>query len=89
MASIRTAIELDDKFTSVLNNIIDAVNMSVSVMEQMQTTMSSSVEPSALDGVRNYADQAALAVQELTAALQGVESPEMSPSTPEQPEPVE
>lgn len=89
MATIRTAIELDDNFTGILNNIVNAVNMTVSVMEQMQTTMNSPVDPSTLDGVRDYANQATIAVQELNAALQGVEPPEMPTPTPEQPEPVE
>lgn len=89
MATIRTAIELDDNFTGILNNIVNAVNMTVSVMEQMQTTMNSPVDPSTLDGVRDYANQATIAVQELNATLQGVEPPEMPTPTPEQPEPVE
>lgn len=89
MATIRTAIELDDNFTGILNNIVNAVNMTVSVMEQMQTTMNSPVDPSTLDGVWDYANQATIAVQELNAALQGVEPPEMPTPTSEQPEPVE
>lgn len=89
MATIRTAIELDDNFTGILNNIVNAVNMTVSVMEQMQTTMNSPVDPSTLDGVRDYANQATIAVQELNAALQGTEPPELPTPTPEQPEPVE
>lgn len=86
MATIRTAIELEDRFSGVLNNIVNAVNMSVSVMEQMQTAMSRPVDSSALDGVRNYADQATGAVQELNDALQGVQP---ATPTPGQPEPVE
>lgn len=89
MATIRTAIELDDNFTSILNNIVNAVNMSVSAMEQMQATMNSPVDSSTLDGVREYANQATIAVQELNAALQGTEPPELPTPTPEQPEPVE
>lgn len=89
MASIRTAIELEDKFSGILNNIVNAVNMTVSVMEQMQTTMNNPVDPSTLDGVRDYANQATIAVQELNAALQGVEPPEMPTPTMDQLEPVE
>ena len=89
MATIRTAIELEDNFTGILNNIVNAVNMTVSVMEQMQTTMNSPVDPSTLDGVRDYANQATIAVQKLNAALQETEPPELPTPTPEQPEPVE
>ena len=39
MGSISTAIELQDNFTNILMPIINAVNMSVSTMEQMQATM--------------------------------------------------
>lgn len=77
MATIRTAIELDDRFSGILNNIVNAVNMSVSAMEQMQATMNTPVDPSTLDGVRNYANQATIAVQELDAALKEAASSEM------------
>lgn len=89
MATIRTAIELYDVFSAPLMNVIHAVNMSVSAMEQMQATMNSPVDSSTLDGVREYANQATIAVQELNAALQGTEPPEIPTPTPEQPEPVE
>lgn len=76
MATIRTAIELEDNFTGILNNIVNAVNMSVSVMEQMQSTMNGPVDSSAFDGIRDYANQATIAVQELNSALKGTEPPE-------------
>ncbi len=76
MATIRTAIELEDNFTGILNNIVNAVNMSVSVMEQMQSTMNGPVDSSTLDGIRDYANQATIAVQELNSALKGTEPPE-------------
>lgn len=76
MATIRTAIELEDNFTGILNNIVNAVNMSVSAMEQMQSTMNGPVDSSTLDGIRDYANQATIAVQELNSALQGTEPPE-------------
>lgn len=72
MATIRTAIELEDRFSGVLDGIVNAVNMSVSVMERMQAVMNSSVDASALGGVREHADRAAGAVRELNDALQGV-----------------
>lgn len=89
MATIRTAIELEDNFTRILDNVVNAVNMSVSVMEQLQGTMNTPVDASALDGIRNYANQATIAVRELSAALQDTEPPEIPTPAPEQPEPVE
>ena len=75
MATIRTAIELNDNFSSVLNNIVNAMNMAVSVMEQMQGTMSDPVDTSAFDGIRDYADRATMAVRELDEAMQSMEPP--------------
>lgn len=89
MATIRTVIELYDAFSAPLMSVVQAVNMSVSAMEQMQSTMNSPVDPSTLDGIRDYANQATIAVQELNTALGGTEPPEIPTPTPEQPEPVE
>lgn len=75
MASIGTEIELNDNFTGDLNNIVNAVNMSVSAMEQMQSVMSGSVDTAALDGIRNYADQAAVAIREMSAAAENAAPP--------------
>lgn len=84
MATISTAIELNDNFTGVLNNIVNAMNMTVPVMEQMQDTMNDPVDPSALDGIRNYVNQATIAVQDLTTALGTIEPPAIpTPSAPE------
>ena len=48
MGSIRSSIELQDNFTNVLMNVINAVNMSVSTIEQMQSVMGESVDMSAI-----------------------------------------
>ena len=68
MATIRTAIELEDHFSNILNNIVSAVNMTVSVMTEMQSAVNTPVEPAVFDGLRDYANQATMAVQELDAA---------------------
>ena len=75
MASIRSAIELQDNFTGVLMHVINAVNMSVSTMEQMQSVMNEPVDTSGLQGIRNQLVQATLAARELDAALQNIEPP--------------
>lgn len=80
MGSISTAIELQDNFTNILMPIINAVNMSVSAMEQMQATMSEPIDTAAIQGIRDQLVQATLATQEFDAAMQN------SPSY--QPEPV-
>ena len=70
MATIRTAIELQDNFTSVLNGIVNSVNMAVNVMDQMQQTMNTPVDASTMEGLQQQANQATIAVRELENALQ-------------------
>ena len=74
MGSISTAIELQDNFTSILMPIINAVNMSVSTMEQMQTTMSEPIDTAAIQGIRDQLVQATLATQEFDAAMENIDS---------------
>lgn len=90
MATIRTAIELQDNFTGILNSIINSVNMSVSAMEQMQRTMDSPVDTDSIQGIREQLNEATLAVRELDAAIQQIESPAIdSPAAPVSSAPVE
>ena len=91
MSTIRTAVELEDNFTNVLYQIIDAVNLSVSAMEQMQTTMNNSVDMTSIEMARNSINQATTAVHELNAAMQNVGPSEIPTPTPipDQHEPVE
>lgn len=70
MATIQTGIELNDQFTGVIYNIINAVNMSVSAMEEMQSTMNSDIDASGIEGVRDEINQATMAMNELNAAMQ-------------------
>lgn len=94
MASIRTAIELQDNFTGILMNVINAVNMSISTMEQMQSVMNGPIDTAGIQGMRDQLDQATIAAQELDAAIQGIDTPGSIPATtsipsPGQPSPVE
>lgn len=90
VATIRTAIELQDNFTSVLNSIVNAVNMGVSAMEQMQSTMNTPVDAATLEGLRDQANQAIIAVQELEATMQNLETPTTeTPTAPTNSAPVQ
>lgn len=89
MATIKTAIALEDNFSSILNNIVNAVNMTVSVMAEMQATVGAPIETAAFEGLYDYARQASVAVQELDAALQNMAQPEISAPALTQPVPVE
>lgn len=70
MASIQTGIELNDQFTGVIYGIINAVNLTVSSMEDMQRTMNADMDTSGFTYVRDEINQAAAAMDELNDALQ-------------------
>lgn len=75
-------------------NVINAVNMSVSTMEQMQSVMNEPIDTAAIQGIRDQLNQATLAAQELDAAMQNVEAPGAGVNSapvilPVEPSPVE
>ena len=76
MATIRTAIELQDNFTGVLDRIIGSVGAGVAAMDNLYQTMGASVDTSSIDTARNSLSQAAAAAQELDSALQGTTVPQ-------------
>lgn len=87
MASVQTGIQLNDQFSSVINGIINSVNICIATMEDMQGTMSANVDTNAFEAMRNEITQATIAADELGAALGGISAP--STSVPTTPEPVE
>ena len=70
MASIQTGIELNDQFSGVIYGIINAVNLTVSTMEDMQHTMNADMDTSGIEAVRDEINQATIAMGELNAAMQ-------------------
>lgn len=84
MGSIRTAIELQDNFTNILYQVIDSVNLGLSAMEDLHQTMSSTVDTASIEAARESINRATIAVQELDAAIQGVDAPnpDMPPAPP-------
>ena len=81
MATIQTAIELQDNFTSVLYQVINSVNMGLAAMEDLHHTMNAPVETASIEAARDSINRATIAVQELDAAMQGISNPEI-PSAP-------
>lgn len=75
VSSIQTGIELNDGFTSILNNIISSVNLAVSAMENMQGAMNADIDTSSLAGARSEIDQATIAVNELERAMSDLTAP--------------
>lgn len=94
MATIRTAIELQDNFSGILYGITNAVNMSLSVMEDLNRAMNEPVDTTSIHAAREAINQATVAAQQWEAAMQNVDAPQTStpttpqPSTP-QPVPVQ
>lgn len=83
MASIRTAIELNDAISAPLLHITGALNMTISAFEAMQDTANNPFDAASLEGARESANQATMAINELSTALSQVVSPDVDiPSTP-------
>lgn len=90
MATIRTAIELQDNFTGVLYQVINSVNMGLSAMEDLHQSMNAPVDTASIEAARDSINQATIAVQQLDAAMQGVEAPGIdSPTAPANSAPVQ
>lgn len=81
MATIRTAIELQDNFTGVLYQVINSVNLGLSAMEDLHQTMNAPVDTAAIEAARDSINQATIAVQQLDAAMQGIETPDTQTPT--------
>ena len=93
MATIKSSIELYDAFTAPMMDIIQAVNMGLSAMENLQQGMNQSVDTTSIDGARDALNQATEAAQALEAAMQGMNIPEQTnpvqvPVQPEIPDPI-
>lgn len=90
MATIRTAIELQDNFTGILYQVINSVNLGLSAMEDLHQTMNAPVDTASIEAARDSINQATIAVQELDAAMQGLETPTTdSPTAPQSSAPVQ
>ncbi len=81
MGSVRTAIELQDNFSNILNQVINSVNLGISAMGDLHQTMNASVDTASLDGARTAIQQAAAAARELDEAMQRTSSPELASSS--------
>ena len=89
MATIRTAIELQDNFTGVLNSIISAVNMGLSAMDDLNRSMNNPVDTASFDAAREAANQATIAIQNMEAAMQNADAPTTgTPAAPQSSAPV-
>ena len=79
MSSIQTGIELNDQFSSVLNNIVNSVNLAVSAMYDMQQSMNADIDTSSIEGARDEINQATAAINAMNDALNNQTAPDIAP----------
>ena len=70
IATINSTIVLKDNFSGVIHNILNAVNLTVSAMESMQSTMGASFDTSAFNGIHEQLNEATIKTQAWEAAIQ-------------------
>lgn len=95
MATIMTSIELQDRFSTIVYGMINAVNLSISAMYDMREAVSADMDTASLKGAKEEIDNATLAAIQLQEAMQAAgqtginiaQQPVMQPerSTREQP----
>lgn len=73
MSSIRTAVELRDNFSTVVNTIIASTNMMISSMEEMNRSMNADVDTSSIESIREYMNQATIAANQLNDAIDDID----------------
>ena len=96
MGSISASIQLYDRMSAPLQNIMSALNMTISSMRDMQSTMGSDMDTSSLDAATQAANQAQAAIEAMNQAMNGGNgnqgsAPQQIPSEPQTPsiEPVQ
>lgn len=70
MATIESSIALYDSFSPVLNNIMDAMNLTIACVRDMQGTMEESIDTSTFQAAENAIHQAGAAMENLNRQIQ-------------------
>lgn len=97
MASISASVELYDRMSAPLMSIMNAMNMTISSMRDMQSTMGTDMDTSSLDAATQAANQAQAAMEALNQSMHtggqtpgtGGSEPTPTPSTDPVQVPVE
>ena len=83
MASISASVELYDRMSAPLMSIMNAMNMTISSMRDMQSTMGTDMDTSSLDAATQAANQAQAAVEALNQSMHtGSQTPGTGGSEP-------
>ncbi|MGN1481455.1 tape measure protein [Porcipelethomonas sp.] len=78
MASIKTVIELSDRFSGPMMGIIQAANAGCSAMDSVQAAMSSNFDITPFDNIQAEIERTIEAADSLDAALRNIDSPSVS-----------
>ena len=81
MPTISASINLRDNFSNIINNITSSVNLCISHMQNMQSTMGENVDTSMLDGARESINQVTMEINRMNEAVNKsskVKAPDMS-----------
>ena len=84
MASIMTAIQLQDNFSNVLYDVVSSVNLAIQSMYDMQQAVGADMDMSSIDGARESIDEVTMALNRMGEAAQRQANMQIP-----QPEPVQ
>ncbi len=84
MAGISTGIELQDSFSNVLYSIIDAVNLAVYSMGELQQGMNVDIDTNTFQGISDAINEATMELNELSSAIENTTSAATSTAKPVQ-----
>lgn len=82
MPKISTSIELYDNFSNALYDIIGAVQIATSAMQDLTNDMNTNVDTSAFDNVQASVDKATMSVRRLDEALNNISQPKIPTPSP-------
>lgn len=89
MASIKQAIELEDKFTRTIDNIINSVNLVISAMGKAQESVDGAFDPAMVTAAKNAIDDATMAAQQMAEAVSNIpDVPQVSTASASVPTPA-
>ena len=75
MATIRTAIELEDRLSGVLNGVLNSVNITVSAIEKMNGSLNKPIEESYFKEIRDSIAQTSVELENLNDIIQNERLP--------------
>lgn len=75
MATIRTAIELEDRLSGVLNGVLNSVNITVSAIEKMNGSLNKPIEGSYFKEIRDSIAQTSVEMENLNDIIQNERLP--------------